>query len=545
MAGHVCRRLILFLDGTWNEDEGDSPATNIVYMRERLFWGLNVRLRHALESRASGKPNQDALDYDKLPEDFRKKSVSGLFFDGYEYLVYYGWGVGTGPLLDRLSGGVMGAGLDHNVRQAYRFLSASYRPGDQIFMFGFSRGAFTARSLCGYLQTVGLLRPEQCTEENEERAWRLYRTDPGDRLAGERTWFNAPNELGFARVHDPRYMRVRMLGVYDTVGALGIPEMPFRRLNRAKYAFHDTAVSSLVDIRLHALSIDDPRRAFAPTVWTKPKFKLLEPDKSPTEQVWFAGAHSDVGGGYVNWAAHNKGLSFVPLAWMMQRTNRHATHIEPVADIVLDGVAVPPNPKAALPFYVDDLLVNGVIDSGTQRLALWEQHKPWAALEVGPIANHRVINPLAPDAMAVSNTGRVAYADPICEMVHISALERMRTGVTIDKGRVLNALSAMVGRAKVPYKPLSLTRIIPYLAATYVCNQKATTPWRDIVRPIVTWKEPHVVDWDGTPLSAANDAQAQRALDLLPKPAELGVKKMPQEMFYILDPRCLPHAHGP
>lgn len=543
MAEHVCRRLALFLDGTWNEDEGDRPATNIVYMRERLFWGLNVRLRHAIASRASGSPNQDALDYDKLPDPFHKKSVSGLVFDGYEYVVYYDRGVGTGPYLDMIKGGISGAGLNRNIRQAYRFLSTWYRPGDQVFVFGFSRGAFTARSLCGYLQTVGLLRSEQCTEENEARAWRFYRTDPRDRLAGEWSWFNAPDNDGIARVHDPRYMRVRALGVFDTVGALGIPEQGFRRINRAKYAFHDTEVNSLVDIRLHALSIDDPRHAFAPTLWTKPKFKLLDPDKSPTEQVWFAGAHSDVGGGYVNWAAHKKGLSFIPLAWMMQRVNRHGTHVEPVAETVPDGVAVPPNPKAALPFYVDDLLEgNGEVDRKTRPLAFREQHKPWALVEVGPIANHRVINQLSPDSKAVSATGRVAYADPICEMVHVSALERMRDGVKIDKGPVLNALSAVIRRSKVAYKPLSLTRIIPYLAATYVRNKHAATPWRDIVRPIVTWKEPHIVDWDGTVFSSADDVQAQRALDLLPTPEALGVKKMPEEMIYILDPRCLPHA---
>ena len=545
MAGHVCRRLILFLDGTWDEDEGDHPATNIVYLRERLFWGLNVRLRHSIASQVAGKPNQDALDYDKRPEEFRKKSVSGLVFDGYEYIVYYDWGVGTGPLLDRLKGGIMGAGLNRNIRQAYRFLSTWYRPGDQIFVFGFSRGAFTARSLCGYLGAIGLLRAEQCTAENEERAWRFYRTEPGDRLAGEWSWFNASGEGGQARVHDPRYMRVRVLGVFDTVGALGIPEMPFRRLNRAKYNFHDADVSSLVDIRLHALSIDDPRRAFGPTLWTKPKFKLIEPDKSPTEQVWFAGAHSDVGGGYVNWAAHKKGLSFIPLSWMMQRVNRHGTRIEPVADTVPDGVTVRPNPKAALPFYVGDLLDNGTIDAKTQAIGLDEQHKPWALIELGAGDNHRVINQLSPDAMAVSATGRVAYADPICEMVHVSALERLGKAVTIDRGPLMNGL-CWLSRVSKAYRPLTLTRIIPYLAATYVRNKNVTTPWRVIVRAIFTWKELHVVDWDGNPLSSADDTQAQRALDLLPAPAAIGVKEMPEEMMkYILDPRLLPRASSP
>jgi uncharacterized protein (DUF2235 family) len=544
MSKHVCRRLILFLDGTWNTDEGDQPATNIVYMRERLFWGLNARLRRSVASKKGGTRNQDALEYENLPEDFRKKSVSGLVLDGYEYIVYYDWGVGSGPLFDRFTGGAMGAGLDRNIRQAYRFLTAQYRPGDQIFVFGFSRGAYTARSLCGYLQTIGLLRAEQCTEVNEERAWRYYRTEPGDRLAGEWSWFNAPGDGGEARVHDPRYTRVRVLGVFDTVGTLGIPHMGFRRLNRAKHGFHDTTVNSLVDIRLHALSIDDPRSAVAPTLWTKPKFKLTDPDKSPTEQVWFAGAHSDIGGGYVNWAAHDKGLSFVPLSWMIQRVNHHCAHVAPVAETVPDGVAVMPNPKAEIPFYTEDLLDGGQIKAGVRALGLGDQHKPWALLERGRIANHRVVNQLSPDAEAVSATGRVAFADPFCEMVHVSALERLRESVKMDKGTMLNALNAMIGRSKVSYRPLTLTRVIPYLAATYLRNPNVKSDWRDVVRPIVTWKEPHIVDWNGNPLKSDDDAEAQRALDLLPSPAALGVKKMPEEMIYILDPRFLPQARA-
>lgn len=538
MAGHVCRRLMLFLDGTWNEDEGDSPATNIVALRERLFQGLDARLRKSIESTESGKPNQDARDYDNLPPDFRKKSVSGLVFDGYEYIVYYDWGVGTGPLLDRFWGGIMGAGLDRNIRQAYRFLSKWYRPGDQIFIFGFSRGAFTARSLCGYLQTIGLLRAEQCSDANEERAWRYYRTDPADRLSGEWCWFNEPDQTGWTRVHDPRYMRVRVLGVFDTVGALGIPEMPFRRINRAKYGFHDTAVSSLVDIRLHALSIDDPRRAFGPTLWTKPKSKLIDPNRSPTEQVWFAGAHSDVGGGYVKWAAHERGLSLLPLTWMMQRTNHHLSQVDPVDETLPDGVAVPPNPKAPVPFDTADLLELGAVNVETRILSWSEQHKPWAALFLIEPPNHRVINQLSPGTKAVSATGRVAFADPICEMVHVSALARLGQGVFTDKGPLLNGLARLVGASRPAYRPLTLTRIIPYLAATYVRNpnQNIGASWRKIVKPIVRWKEPHIVDWDGTPLDPENDAQAARAFELLPNPEAVGATEMPEEMKYILDP---------
>jgi uncharacterized protein (DUF2235 family) len=84
-SDHVCRRLVLFLDGTWNEDEEDRPATNIVYLRERLFWGLAKRLRLA--------PSSDAEQFKLLPERFKKKGIAGVVFDGFEYIVYYDRGV--------------------------------------------------------------------------------------------------------------------------------------------------------------------------------------------------------------------------------------------------------------------------------------------------------------------------------------------------------------------------------------------------------------------------------------------------------------------
>ena len=252
---YVCRRLILLLDGTWNDDEEDTPATNIVYLRELLFWGLQQRLRR--------KDKVDQDDYCQLDQSNRSKAASGLIFDGFEYVVYYGRGVGTGAGFDRIKGGVLGFGLDEDIRRAYKFLSLWFRPGDEIFVFGFSRGAFTARSLCGYVHAVGLLRCENCNEDNEQRAWKFYRTPPADRLSAEWEHFRKvdPNS-GTTRVHDAAAMRIRALSVFDTVGALGIPGNLFWRANRAKYAFHDTDVNSTVDIRLHAMAIDEPRPEF-------------------------------------------------------------------------------------------------------------------------------------------------------------------------------------------------------------------------------------------------------------------------------------------
>src|ERR1043166_6458145 len=97
---YVCRRLILLLDGTWNDDEEDLPATNIVYLRELLFWGLQRRLDRA-KGKTTDENRVDQEDFAKLGENLRSKAASGMIFDGFEYVVYYGRGVGTGPWLDR------------------------------------------------------------------------------------------------------------------------------------------------------------------------------------------------------------------------------------------------------------------------------------------------------------------------------------------------------------------------------------------------------------------------------------------------------------
>src|SRR5829696_7265948 len=163
------RRIILLLDGTWNEDEIGGRRTNIVRIRDLVADSLDP-----LDAAPAGGATH-------LPGS--RAEVSPRTYAGREHLVLYQRGVGTGPF-DRLRGGGIGRGLDANIRRAYRFLSFHYLPGDEIFIFGFSRGAYTARSLTGYLGAVGLLRCDTCTPEREALAWSFYRTPPNDRLPG-------------------------------------------------------------------------------------------------------------------------------------------------------------------------------------------------------------------------------------------------------------------------------------------------------------------------------------------------------------------------
>lgn len=291
----MARRIIMLLDGTWNDADIGPCDTNIVRLRTLIAQHLwNAEERHSAKNQSS-------------------KKVHGYSASGKEHIVFYERGVGTGPL-DRFRGGTFGDGLDTNIRRAYKFLSYWYEPGDEIFIFGFSRGAYTARSLVGYLGAAGLLRRDYCTSELEAEAWNYYRTSPNDRMPGVSVHLTK-------FVHDQEAFRIALVGVFDTVGALGVPLKHFRRENREKYEFHGVELSSIVDVNLHALAIDEHREPFEATLWRKPPFKKYN---SVTEQVWFPGAHSDVGGSYIVEETRAKqdpiALDDVTLAWMIART---------------------------------------------------------------------------------------------------------------------------------------------------------------------------------------------------------------------------------
>jgi uncharacterized protein (DUF2235 family) len=172
--------------------------------------------------------------------------------------------------------------LGANVQQAYRFLALNYETGDRMLMFGFSRGAYTVRSLAGLVSLVGLLRKGDL--DQMPRVWDFYRTPPADRRV----------DFIDARWVEERRPEVDLIGVWDTVGALGIPGNYLSRLGRRRHEFHDVSLGSKIKRAYHALAIDERRKSFIPAIWDTTK-------SAPTqvvEQVWFAGAHSNVGGGY-------------------------------------------------------------------------------------------------------------------------------------------------------------------------------------------------------------------------------------------------------
>lgn len=225
--------------------------------------------------------------------------------DSNEWLqeVFYDPGVGAGGgLLERLLGGLSGKGLEQNTEKAYLYLVHNYQEGDEVFFFGFSRGAYTVRSTAGLIRNAGLLKPEHADKVTE--AYRLYRQRRGDA--------DTPEALEF-RSRYSREIEIKFMGLWDTVGALGIPLRGLRILTMWRYRFHDVELSQMVRNAYHALAIDEKRESFEPTLWeTKAK------PGQEVEQVWFVGAHSDVGGGLPQ-----AGLSDLALLWMKEKAEAH------------------------------------------------------------------------------------------------------------------------------------------------------------------------------------------------------------------------------
>ncbi|MGI9304587.1 MAG: DUF2235 domain-containing protein [Gammaproteobacteria bacterium] len=223
--------------------------------------------------------------------------------EGMGQVAFYDAGVGTG--MSRYIGGATGYGISQNILDCYGEIIKRYRPGDRIYLFGFSRGAYTVRSLSGLLYACGVLKHHD--EALIRQAYRIYRDG------------NKTEQVEFKARHGVS-ARVKMIGVWDTVGALGIPVGLINKINPFFHRFHDTKLNPVVDHCYHAVAIDEQREPFAPTLWD-------ESNKSANqtvEQVWFPGVHSDVGGGYPE-----RGLADIALNWMVIKARRHGVRFKP------------------------------------------------------------------------------------------------------------------------------------------------------------------------------------------------------------------------
>lgn len=304
------KNIAIFCDGTWQYLDQPRP-TNV------------AKLARAVQPNTS----------DKTPQ-----------------FVYYDDGVGVSEgVLDaatHLIGGALGKGLDYKIARAYEFLCLNYEPGDRIFIFGFSRGAYTARSLAGLLRWAWILKRENASQTFA--ATTLYRTRPPKNapLAQENAFTQAcaafrlrycyaQEPFTAAKAYDPKDTRsltpddnsawIHFVGVWDTVGSLGIPNnLPFAPQIDAQYRFYDTSLSMFVRSARHAVSIDERRKTFSPTLWDNiaDLNKNAQSDERPYEerpyqQRWFPGGHGCVGGG-----SDDGGISLAAMLWVAEGAAR-------------------------------------------------------------------------------------------------------------------------------------------------------------------------------------------------------------------------------
>lgn len=289
------KRLVVCFDGTWNAADSERSETNV------------VRLSRAIRANSGG--------------------------DGVPQLCIYLRGVGTsGSRLERLVAGATGSGIEDIIRTAYLFLAQNYVPAhkddrgrdvpaDEIFLFGYSRGAFAARSLTGLLGSAGLLKRQSLG--HLPTAWDYYRKfrtrSPQDFV----------KRYASKRIETHEEVAVNFLGVWDTVGALGIPVGFLGEISGQIHGFHDTSPSRIVRHGAQALAIDEHRDEFVPTLWTG-----TAPPDATIEQVWFAGCHGDVGGGY-----SDRELADIPLLWMIDRAKSAGLQVDEATPGLLPDAA--------------------------------------------------------------------------------------------------------------------------------------------------------------------------------------------------------------
>ncbi|MCD1624418.1 MAG: T6SS phospholipase effector Tle1-like catalytic domain-containing protein [Paracoccaceae bacterium] len=374
------KRIVFFCDGTWNKADADRPTSIL-------------RLAQAVAPTAAG---------------------------GIKQVVFYQQGVGTGRGTTRLArwtdkflGGALGWGLEDNIIEAYRNLVFCYEPGDHIHIFGFSRGAYTARSLAGLIRKAGILprdkvhlvgaamdlyRQRGTQNAPDEPAIRARRAalSPDVATSPDDVMWRLTESLLDRHGESPILVQIRYLGVLDTVGALGLPSFLglFARLVNDRYAFHDTDLSHLVLSARHAVALDERRWLYRPALWGNldrdPRKPELGPEGGlnrgdtgpdrPYRQIWFPGVHGVVGG-----SGTVPGLSAFPAEWIAQGARSKDVALE-FDRRALQEITAPADPAADASTMIQK---RGF--SNLYGFLLGDREGPTRAADVAESARQRVI----------------------------------------------------------------------------------------------------------------------------------------------------------
>lgn len=295
------KRLVVCCDGTWQKLSSPCP-TNVVKIAQAV--------------------RPVAKDKDKTNQ-----------------IVFYDQGIGTGDKFNKITGGAFGWGIDDAIQDAYRFLCLNYEPADEIYLFGFSRGAYTVRSLAGLIRCSGLLSRKNIRKAPQ--AYEIYR-ERNDEQEQDTELKRKEEKARSLNDGDRQNAHITLLGCWDTVGELGVPDqitfLPIDKWINRKYKFHDYQLSRIIQNALHAVAIDERRKVFDVTPMEKSE---NNPDQE-LRQVWFPGNHGCVGGGTEN----TRGLSDAALKWMMEQIKELKLGLDLDPTAVEGGI----NPDYKTPF---------------------------------------------------------------------------------------------------------------------------------------------------------------------------------------------------
>ncbi|MEJ5087170.1 DUF2235 domain-containing protein [Brucella pseudogrignonensis] len=279
------KRLALFLDGTWNDV---SSNTNV--------WRM-------------------------------KALCAPIDNKGIEQRLYYDEGVAG------VRGGGFGQGLGKNILQAYQWVVENFEKDDEIFIFGFSRGGFTARSLAGFISKYGVLSAGSPLGIGQ--LYQRYQQDDKPTLYAL-DGLAAKGSVSLSL--EDRWIRqfclhthIKMVGVWDTVGALGIPIGSFEGISTKTFNWMHTGLREPIQNAYHAVAVDELRKKFAPTLWTIKNRTDNKRTMANVEQRWFPGAHANVGGGYFS-----DPLAQRPLRWMMNKAENLGLEFRSIPDQLND-----------------------------------------------------------------------------------------------------------------------------------------------------------------------------------------------------------------
>lgn len=282
------KRLVVCCDGTWQGPDNDCP-TNVLKIAQAV---------KPVAKDKNGNEIAQVLYYDEgvgIDEGTDEDKGIPKIFDVWKDIV------------DKVGGGAFGWWIGNKIKEAYIFLCLNYTPGDEIYLFGFSRGAYTVRSLAGLINCSGLLQRPKIGKSSQ--AYEIYRIKDEQKRNEEAEKFRQTNEA--------ERVPIKLLGCWDTVGALGVPDfIPWFNLDNIlneKYQFHNTNLSPIIRNALHAIAVDEKRKAFDVT-----HMKPGQGFQGNILEMWFPGDHGCVGGG----TKETLELSNAALEWMVDEASK-------------------------------------------------------------------------------------------------------------------------------------------------------------------------------------------------------------------------------